>query len=190
MKRKGFGKVLLSFLLVFLISGLIVSIFIFINNSTGNTLIVNGVSVTNYVGNKLSFNSLNKFEFGKKNIKYKVNLYGINYLTFKANGENISLMWTQVYDKVYYQKYGIKTLNSYVDFIYYENYFTLNFNGQSLDKIIESATNYKDIKFDNYNDQLDYLRLEITNLDNKEVIKYDFNLINTYLTIEQEGVIF
>lgn len=99
-------------------------------------------------------------------------------------------MWTQVYDKVYYQKYGIKTLNSYVDFIYYENYFSLNFNGQSLDKIIESATNYKDIKFDNYNDQLDYLRLEITNLDNKEVIKYDFNLINTYLTIEQEGVIF
>lgn len=71
MKRKGFGKVLLSFLLVFLISGLIVSIFIFINNSTGNTLIVNGVSVTNYVGNKLSFNSLNKFEFGKKNINIK-----------------------------------------------------------------------------------------------------------------------
>ena len=154
------------------------------------SLLINDKKVEGFENNKINNNGVFNFVVSSSpSIKIsdlKIDITTKNFLLYKANGEDINLMWTQVFDKAYYLSSGKKVINKVFDINNIEN----GFYNVSMTSVIERLLGYSDVLFENLNNNSDYFNLRIYSENSRIEFNYSFSFINGFLNLDVQEVIF
>ena len=158
------------------------------------SLLINNKKVEKFENNKIYNNGVFNFVVisspSTKISDLKIDISTKNFLLYKANGEDINLMWTQVFDKAYYLESGKKVINKVFDINNIENGFSIDFNDVSMNSVIEILLGHSDVIFENLNNNSDYFNMRIYSENSRIEFNYSFSFINAYLNFDMQEVIF